>query len=55
MNIAVFLFLSGSHAIIPFIPLYLKQLGADVATVGGILGGYQVLPLLLAMPLGRMI
>lgn len=54
-NAAVFLFLSGSQAMIPFIPLHALSLGADPAAIGIILGGYHLLPLLLAIPLGGVI
>ncbi len=32
-NVAVFLFLSGSQAMIPFVPLYARSLGADPAVI----------------------
>ena len=54
-NVAVFLFLSGSQAMIPFVPLYARSLGADAAAIGFILGGYHMLPLLVAIPLGSFV
>jgi len=54
-NVAVFLFLSGSQAMIPFVPLYARSLGAHPAAIGLILGGYHVLPQLVAIPLGGII
>jgi len=51
-NAVGFFFWGGWQVIVPFLSLYAASLGADAATVGLVLGSYQIVPLLLAIPTG---
>jgi MFS family permease len=51
-NVVGLLFWAGWLAASPFLGLYATSLGANPATVGGILGGYHIVALALSLPAG---